>query len=174
MLISRPWTVAAKDVTGAAEEMDWVVRLVSEIRSIRSEMNVPAAAKIDLVLKDANSVSSARLATHGELIVKLARLGAISANDAEAPAGSVQSVMDEATLVLPIADVIDIGAERERLAKDIAKTDVEISKIDKKLSNPGFVAKAPEEVVEENRERLAEEQARREKLAAALDRLAAV
>ncbi len=174
MLINRPWSKAPKDTSGAAEEMNWVVRLITEVRSIRSEMNVPAAAKIDLRLKEANDLSRARLNTHEDLVLKLARLGSIGIDDGEAPAGSVQSVLDEATIILPIADVIDISAERDRLTKDIAKTEAEIGKIDKKLSNPGFVAKAPEEVVEENRERLAEEQARRNKLAAALDRLAAV
>lgn len=80
-------------------------------------------------------------------------------------------MLDEATLVLPIADVIDIAQERARLSKEIAKAEGEMAKIDKKLSNQGFLAKAPEEVVEENKDRLAEETERRDRLAAALSRL---
>ena len=108
-----------------------------------------------------------------DLILRLARLSDARAGT-EVPAGSVQGVLDEATLVLPIAGVIDVAQERARLAKEIAKAEGEVSKIDKKLSNEAFVAKAPEEVVEENRERRAEELERRDRLAAALKRLEAV
>ena len=153
--------------------MGWVIRLVSEVRSVRSEMNVPPSAQIPLTLAGASAATAARLDRHRDLILRLARLSD-ARTGAEIPAGAVQGVLDEATFVLPIADVIDVAQERARLAKEVAKAEGEIAKIDKKLSNEAFVAKAPEEVVEENRERRAEEAERRDRLAAALKRLEAV
>ena len=87
------------------------------------------------------------------------------------PEGAVQTVLGEATLALPLADVIDVDAERARLKKDIGKVEGEIKKISGKLGNQGFLDKAPEAVIEENKARLADEEARRDKLAAALERL---
>ncbi len=172
LLAARPWPSLGPDSIDAeaSAEMDWVVRLISEVRSIRAEMNVPPAAQIPLLLIGANGTSASRVEKHRDLITRLARLSSIDVGG-QAPAGAVQGVLDEATLVLPIADVIDIAKERARLAKEIAKAEGEMAKIDKKLSNQGFLAKAPESVVEENRERLAEEKERRDRLAAALSRL---
>ncbi|UUX50081.1 valine--tRNA ligase [Nisaea acidiphila] len=174
-LITTAWPqdLAAAADAGAVAEMDWVVRLISEIRSIRSEMNVPAGAKIALLLKDMSSETKARLEGHRDVILRLARLESAEAAE-EIPSGAVQGVIDEAVILLPIADVVDLSHERQRLEKDLGKLDGEIMKLDKKLSNESFVARAPAEVVEENRERLAEERARRDKLAAALERIAAL
>lgn len=175
LLITTAWPqdLAEAADESAVAEMDWVVRLISEIRSIRSEMNVPAGAKIALLLKDMSAETRARLERHRDVILRLARLESAEAAD-EIPAGAVQGVIDEAIILLPIADVVDLSQERQRLEKDLGKLDGEISKLDKKLSNESFVARAPAEVVEENRERLAEEKARRDKLAAALERIAAM
>ncbi len=172
LLIRRPWPELPATLTDPAveAEMGWLIRLISEVRSIRSEMNVPPAAQIPLILTGASDATKARIGRYRDLILRLARLSEVSTGTA-APAGAVQGVLDEATLLLPIADVIDVAQERARLSKDIAKTEGEIAKIDKKLSNEAFMAKAPEEVVEENRERRAEEQQKRDKLAAALARL---
>jgi len=103
----------------------------------------------------------------------LARLGDAAVGDA-VPSGSVQMVHDEATVALPIATVIDIGQEKQRLNKEIAKKNVEIDKSKKKLSNQGFLAKAPAEVVETQRERMAEEERAVGKLEEALERLASI
>jgi len=175
LLITEAWpqNLAEAADADAVAEMDWVVRLISEIRSIRAEMNVPAGAKIDLLLKDMSAETEARLARHREVILRLARLESAEATG-QIPAGAVQGVIDEAIIVLPIADVVDLSQERVRLEKDLGKLDSEIMKLDKKLSNESFVSRAPAEVVEENRERLAEEKARRDKLAAALERIAAL
>ena len=172
LLVSRPWPDLTGDLIDAkaSAEMDWVVRLISEVRSIRAEMNVPPSAQIPLMLLGASAETAARAEKYGDLLTRLARLSGIETGGT-APAGSVQGVLDEATLVLPIADVIDIAQERTRLSKEIAKAEGEMAKIDKKLSNQGFLAKAPEEVVEENKDRLAEETERRDRLAAALSRL---
>ncbi|NQW09024.1 MAG: valine--tRNA ligase [Alphaproteobacteria bacterium] len=175
LLLARPWPDLPADLADAdaAAEMGWVVRLISEVRSIRSEMNVPPGARIPLLLTGASAETEARLARHQGLITRLARLSELTTGGA-VPAGAVQGVLDEATLALPIADVIDIDQERARLNKEIGKVESEIAKIDKKLANENFVAKAPEAVIEENKDRRAEEQDRRDRLAAALSRLEAV
>ena len=87
------------------------------------------------------------------------------------PKGSAQAVLDEATVVLPLADVIDLGAERARLAKERDRTAGDARKIAQKLENADFVRRAPEDVVEENRERLATAQAEIARLEAALQRI---
>ncbi|GGL25345.1 valine--tRNA ligase [Caulobacter rhizosphaerae] len=157
----------------AEAEIGWLVETVGEIRSIRAEMNVPPGAKPPLSVIGAGPETKARLARHRDLLLSLARLD--SAREAEtAPAGSVPIVLGEATGALAIAEFIDLTAEKARLAKEIAGHVGEIEKTGKKLSNPDFLARAKEEVVEENRERLAEAEAAKAKLEAALARLEAV
>ena len=162
---------------GAEEEMDWVVRVVSTVRGVRSEMNVPAGAQVDLLVSGLDAGRQAWAKTHNDLIVRLARLAAFephAGGDRVAQAfshGAAQMVVDEATLVMPLAGVIEIDKERARLEKEITRVEGEIAKVDKKFSNPDFVAKAAPEVVEENRERRAEWSAAKEKLQEALQRL---
>lgn len=173
MLISQPWPVFVPSLIDeeARAELDWVIRLVSGIRTIRSEMNVPASARITALLKDAGERTARRLETHRDVIQRLARLSAIGTTREAAPHGAVQTVLDEATLILPLAGIVDLEQEKARLAKDIEKLGAEMAKIDRKLGNPNFVSRAPEEVVEEQRERRAEAEAARAKLAEALSRL---
>ena len=104
----------------ADEEIGWLVKLVSEVRSVRSEMNVPAGAKIPLVLVGANKATRARAEHHEDTIKRLARLDAISFAKAP-PKGSAQIVLGEATAALPLAGVIDMAAERARLVREIDK-----------------------------------------------------
>jgi valyl-tRNA synthetase len=156
----------------AAAEIDWVIRLIGDIRAVRAEMNVPAAARVPLLLKDTSDAARARLATYGEIVTFLARLESVGPTDAAVPAGSVQLVLDGATAILPLAGVIDLAQEQDRLRREIGKIDGEIAKAEKKLGNDAFIAKAPPEVVEEQKERLAEGQALRGKLTTALERLA--
>ena len=175
-LIVAPWPAAAsmpRDAA-AAEEMDWAVRLITQVRSIRAEMRVPPAAKVPLLLLNANAATRARLADHNDLIVRLARLSSAEAVDGALPKGAVQDVIDEATMALPIAAVIDVAAEKARLGKEIAKLDGDIVKFDRKLGNESFVAKAPAEVVEEEKRRRDEAAETRARLGQALERLAAV
>jgi valyl-tRNA synthetase len=173
MLIQAAWPAAASDLAApdAEAEMDWLVGLIGAIRSVRAEMNVPPAARLTALIKDAGEATRARLGTHEALLKTLARLEAISTVD-DAPAeGAAQLVAEEATVILPLADVIDLDAERKRLSRDIEKQSGEIDKLSRKLSNEGFLAKAPAEVVAENRERLADLEATRDRLSAALARL---
>jgi len=156
----------------ADEEIGWIVKLVSEVRSVRSEMNVPAGAKIPLVLVGANKATRARAETHEDTIERLARIDSISFAKAPPP-GSAQIVLGEATAALPLAGVIDMDAERARLVREIDKVRTEIQKVDAKLANASFVAKAPPDVVEENRERRTAFEATLTKLQAALKRIEA-
>ena len=172
-LISTPWPHHDRTLIddGALAEMDWVVRLISAVRAVRSEMNVPAASQPVLLIRDAGPVATARLASHRELILRLARLASVDLHTGPALQGAVQTVLDEATLILPLAGIIDLDQERARLAREIEKLAGEIAKIDQKLGNPAFVAKAPEEVVEENQERRAAAAAAVERLRQALGML---
>jgi valyl-tRNA synthetase len=175
MLIVEKWPELPEAwIDAEAEaEIGWLVDTVGEIRSIRAEMNVPPSAKPPLSVIGASAETKARLARHRDLLLTLARLDSAREADA-APAGSVPIVMGEATGALAIAEFIDLTAEKARLAKEIAGHVGEIEKTGKKLNNPDFLARAKEEVVEENRERLAEAEAAKAKLEAALARLEAV
>ncbi len=175
MLISATWPELPADwIDAEAEaEIGWLVETVGEIRSIRAEMNVPPSAKPGLTIVGAGPETKARLARHRDLLLTLARLDSVREADA-APAGSAPVVMGEATGALGVAEFIDIAAEKARLTKDIAGHAGEIEKVNKKLSNPDFLARAKEVVVEENRERLAEAEAAKAKLEAALARLESV
>ena len=174
LLIKAAWPDYADGLVDpeATAELDWVVRLISSVRTVRAEMNVPGGAKIPALLRDANDKTEKRLARHRDLIMRLARLDSVAISD-EVPAGSIQAVIDEATLLLPLADIIDIDQERARLNKEIAKLEGEIKGYEKKLGNQGFIAKAPPEVVEENRERRDSAAETHERLRDALARLSA-
>jgi valyl-tRNA synthetase len=173
LLLVADWPVLAPP-PGAADaiaEMQWVIDLIKGVRSVRSEMNVPAGAKIPLVLTGASAQSAARLARHVDVIATLARLSAAEAAPA-IPSGSAQFVLGEAVVALPLGDVIDFARERVRLEKDLKKAQDEIARFDAKLGNEQFVAKAPEDVLEEQRAKRAEAAALAERLAAAIGRLA--
>ncbi len=156
----------------ADAEIGWVIRFVTEVRSVRAEMNVPAGAKVPLVISGAGAATKARVAAHDGTLKRLARIETIDFVDAP-PAGSVQIVLDEATLALPLAGVIDIGAESDRLKREIDKVGSEIAQLTAKLANEKFVSRAPEHVVEEQRERKSEAEAVAAKLEQALKRLEA-
>ena len=173
-LIKAPWPTYDSGLIdeAAAAEMGWVVGLVAQVRAVRAEMNVPPAARIAMILNGASAVSLARLDAHRGLIESLARLGSIAV-EGGVPTGSAQLVLGEATLVLPLGEVIDIDAERKRLEAEIAKLEGEIGRFDKKLADERFLAKAPEDVVETQRERRAEATDARARLDQALKRFAA-
>jgi valyl-tRNA synthetase len=155
---------------GALAEMKWVIDLIANIRSVRTEMNVPPATRIGLILKDANEETDRRLKEHYHLVTRLARLDSATLGT-EIPKGSAQFVIGEAVAALPLGDVIDIDKERARLAKEVKKAEDEIARIDGKLSNAAFVAKAPAEVIDEQKEKRAEYAAVASRLAEAVSRL---
>jgi valyl-tRNA synthetase len=176
MLVRARWPEHGAELAdpAAAAEMDWVVRLVSTVRAVRAEMNVPPGAQIPLLLEGAAPERAARLERHRELVLRLARLSGVETLAGAPPQGAVQVVLDEATLVLPIGEVVDLGKEKARLAKEVQRLDGEIDKIAKKLGNEQFLAKAKPEIVEEQKEREAEARDARAKLEEALARLAAI
>jgi len=155
LLCHAAWPAPDFEDDEAASDINWLIDLVSGIRSVRSEMNVPAAAIAPLVVIGANTLTRERLARHDGAIKRLARIGDISLADA-APKGSAQLVLGEATVCLPLGSLIDIEAEAARLQKELAKVTEEIARLHKKLGNEKFVANAPEEVVAAEREKLAE------------------
>ncbi len=173
-LIGTAWPVA-EDVPGAVParaELDWVVRLISEVRTVRAEMNVPPSQLGPVLLKDATAETMARGGRWIEAIGRMARASTFAALDGDVPQGSAQAVIDEATIVLPLAGLIDLAQERARLAKERGKIVAESEKTAKKLGNADFIARAPAEIVEEIRERLASSDAEVARLDAALSRIA--
>ena len=176
MLIVADWPAADPEGLDpkAEAEMDWMIQVISEIRGVRSEMNVPPGAKIPVLVQGASEISKDRLDRHRELLLRLARLESIDALDGAVPAGSVQAVIGDATFVLPLAGVIDIAAELARLEKELTKHQKDVAGIDAKLANEKFVANAPAHIVEEQRERRADAAATIDKLNAAVKRLSAM
>ncbi|MGO4836204.1 class I tRNA ligase family protein, partial [Rhizobiaceae sp. 2RAB30] len=170
LLCHAAWPAPQFEDAEAAAEINWLVDLVSGIRSVRSEMNVPPAAIAPLVVVGANQTTSRRLERHETAIQRLSRVGAID-HAAEAPKGSAQIVVGEATACLPLGSLIDLKAEAARLKKELSKAADEIGRVEKKLANPQFVAKAAEEVVAAEREKLTELQEAEQRLKVALTRV---
>jgi valyl-tRNA synthetase len=158
------------DDAAAEAEIGWVVDLVTAIRSVRVEMNIPPATMLPLVLANASPQTRVRARHWSEFVQRLARVTDISLADAVPQAG-VQLVVRGEVAALPLQGVIDLAAERSRLAKEMAKCDADIARVDQKLGNADFLKRAPEEVVEGEREKRAEAQARKTKIAEALERL---
>jgi valyl-tRNA synthetase len=169
-LIRAAWPEASlvPASTAAREELDWVVRLVSAVRSVRTAMNVPPSATVPILLRDAKPETLARAQRWIEPIRRLARGSEVSALAGDMPKGAAQAVVDEATAILPLAGTIDLDAEHARLTRERDKAVAEAAKLAKKLQNADFVSRAPDEVVAENRERLAAFQADVARLEAAL------
>jgi valyl-tRNA synthetase len=174
MLISAAWPALPPDLHDpeAATEMDWLVGAITAIRASRTEVNVPAAARLPLLVKDADPVVAARLERHREHFLRLARVESIEAADS-VPAGGVAAVVDGTTLILRVGDVIDLTKEKARLAKEIGRLDADLAKFGQKLSNPAFLAKAKPEVIEEQREREAGARRDRSRLQSVYERIAA-
>ncbi|MCJ8143192.1 valine--tRNA ligase [Ancylobacter sp. A5.8] len=171
LLALSSWPVLeGLEAPNAEAEMGWLVDLVTEIRSVRAEMNVPAGAQIPLVLVGVSEITRERVGVWNDALARLARLSSI-AFEHEAPTGAVQIVVRGETAALPLAGIIDMDAEAGRLAKELAKASDEIAKIDVKLNNPDFLSRAKEEVIEEQRERREAADARATKIREALARL---
>lgn len=165
----RPAVVAGAEAARA--ELDWVIRLITEVRGVRAEMNVPPSVTVPLLISGASAATLSRADRWLDVIRRLARATEIRPLEGEAPRGVAQIVVDEATILLPLADVIDIAAERGRLAKERARLEGDADKVAAKLANQDFVSRAKPEVVEENRERLATAKAEIARLDAALARI---
>jgi valyl-tRNA synthetase len=152
-------------------EIGWLIDLVTELRSARAEMGVPPSAALPLVLVGPSADVRARAERAASTLARIARVSGVSFA-AEAPKGAIQILVRGGVAAVPLEGVVDIAAEKDRLAKERAKTEGEIKRIDGKLANESFVARAPEEVVEGEREKRADYEARLAKIEAALRQLA--
>jgi valyl-tRNA synthetase len=156
------------DNAEAEAEIGWVIDLVNAIRSVRAEMNITAATPLALI--GATDEARARARRWTDFLKRLARVSDIEFTDVP-PQGSVQLVVRGEVAALPLKGIIDVAAEQARLEKEIAKVDADIKRVDAKLGNPEFVRKAPEEIIEGEKERREEAESRRTKLLDALERL---
>jgi valyl-tRNA synthetase len=175
MLSAWPTQTGIED-DGAAAEIDWLVRVISAIRALRSEMNVPPSAPVSMLVHGLANAKHGWVDAHADVLARIGKVEKISLlkidDSLEIFAkGAAQLVVDEATILIPLEGLIDIDKEKARLIKEITRLDIDIAKVQKKLGNEEFVAKARPEVVEENQERLAEWQESIERLGAALTRL---
>ena len=170
LLAVRAWPALDDSLRhqAARDEIDWLIRLIGEVRSVRAEMNVPAAAVVPLAF----AAEDARLARHRGAVETLARVKV--SRGAGAPAGALEIVVDGASLFLGLAGFVDVGEEQARLKRELSKLQGEIVKLDRKLADPTFLARAPDAVVNKQRERRAEADASLRKFRIAADRLAAL
>jgi valyl-tRNA synthetase len=173
-LINTAWPEAAgvSDAQAAADEVAWAIKLISEIRTVRSEMNIPPSQKSAILLQDASAQTKARARAWEEAIFRMARAESIAPLDGNVPRGSAQIVLGEATIILPLAGLIDLDAERKRLATLRTKAEAELAKVTAKLANDDFVKRAPEAILAENYERRENFTAEITRLDAALRRIA--
>jgi valyl-tRNA synthetase len=171
LLALSPWSPGEAFSDAAAEaEIGWVVDLVTAIRSVRAEMNIAPATLTPLALAGASADTKAREPRWGEVIKRLARLSDIGFVD-RAPEGAVQLLVRGEVAALPLKGIIDLAAEKVRLDREIAKADADIKRLDAKLDNEKFVANAPEDIVEEEKEKREAALARKAKIREALERL---
>ena len=157
----------------ASAEIEWLIEMITEIRSLRNDLGVPAGAKVPMTLLNPSSVDTQRLERNDEVLRRMARLDE-TATATSQPAGSVSTLVGSSVAALHIADLIDKVEAQKRLDKEIATLDKDIMATEKKLGNADFVARAPEEIVEENRDRLKDWSLRREKLKSARAALAGI
>lgn len=158
----------------ASQEIDWVIQLISDIRTARAEMNVPAGAKLEMLVQGALPNTQQALEAQGAVIKRLARLENINMHEAQAPKGALQVVVGEATYFLPLAGIIDIAAEKARLQKNLDKLAKEIGGISGRLNNEAFMAKAPDNVVADNRKNLTQAEQKADKIRDGISRLNAI
>ncbi|MDD2795298.1 valine--tRNA ligase [Acidocella sp.] len=173
-LINAPWPepVGVHEPEAARAQVQWVVDLISQVRTVRSEMNVPPSVKSPVLLHDAAPETLARGDEWFEAISRMARASAFGPLAGGVPHGAAQAVLGEATIVLPLAGIIDLAAERARLTATRAKASAELQKVEQKLANADFVSRAPETILEEHRERQESFAAEVARLDAALQRIA--
>ncbi len=172
-LIKEAWPQGGFDAEQVAltSEVDWLIELISEIRSVRSEMNVPPSVKSPVLLQDASPETLARAERNFEAISRMARASEIGPLVGAVPKNVAQTVLGEATILLPLEGLIDLDAEAKRLTVTLAKAQSELEKVRAKLGNVDFTSRAPETVLEEHREREQAFATEVSRLSAALQRI---
>ena len=172
-LIKAAWPKDEKINQADKNEIDWAVDFISAIRSLRSAMNLPAGAKLSAYIKDLNNESSSVIENQNKLICTLARLEILAPlGNKEISQDMVQTVCRDATILIPLKGVVDFGAERERLQKELDTLNKNLEGYARKLGNESFVAKAPAKVVEEEKRRQSEALENKAKVEEALARIA--
>jgi valyl-tRNA synthetase len=158
-----------------SQDIEWLIRVITEVRSIRAEMNVPAASHLSLSFYDAGPDIHRRVREYEDLLLKLARLKDIKvfteSLTSDESQNAAQAIIEDTTLLIPLEEAIDLKAEKERLTKEIKKTKDEMSAIEKKLSNQEFISRAPQDIVETQQERLDSARLTLQKLEQALGRM---
>jgi valyl-tRNA synthetase len=170
MLALAAWPTQQPHFAAAHEEIGWLIELVTAVRSVRTEMNIPAGKFLEIAFVNPSDATLKRAELWDPTFNRLARISGSTTSKVVRP-GSIQIIVGGETIAIPLEGVIDLDAERARLAKEMAKADADIARVDAKLNNPNFVARAPEEVVEEEKEKREEALARKAKIAEALQRL---
>jgi valyl-tRNA synthetase len=171
LLIHAAWPApAATPDKAASAEVDWLIRLTGEVRAAKNELGIAPGAKLDAYVQDASAGTLTRIAANGPVLDRLARLQSVKADSAPA-GGAIQLVVDEATFIIPLEGIIDIAAEKARIAKAIEAVSKDAKSLEGRLSNPAFVEKAKPEAVEKARADHAEKAAEVDRLTAALARL---
>ena len=171
-LIHAAWPKDETIDRSAMNDLDWTIDLISAIRSLRSEMNLPASAKPVVYLKDAGSQSAEYVSRFNKIICPLARLEKLEVYTGEVTSDMAQSVFRECTLLMPLKGVIDFAAEKERLSKELESLNKNLEGYARKLGNPNFVERAPAAVVAEEKRRQNEALENKAKVEAALQRIA--
>jgi valyl-tRNA synthetase len=170
LLALAAWPGEQPHFADAHEEVAWLIDLVTAIRSVRTEVNIPAATLVQIEFVNPSAATKKRAELWDPTLNRLARVSGNIFVD-KVSAGSAQIIVGSEIVALPLQGVIDLAAERARLAKEMQKADADIARVDAKLGNANFVARAPEEVVEEEKEKREEAVARKGKIAEALERL---
>ncbi|MEM8650602.1 MAG: valine--tRNA ligase [Pseudomonadota bacterium] len=171
LLCHEQWPETTFKDTTAADEINWLIEVISQIRSVRAEMNIKPSSHLNLEIVDAGDQTKNRVETLKSALSTLARLEQISLKDVT-PSSSAQIVIGEATYCLPLEGVIDFAEERSRLEKEISKLQGEIKRLEGKLGNEKFVANAPEKIVQEEREKLSDYNQQIERVRTAFERIA--
>jgi valyl-tRNA synthetase len=171
LLIHAKWPEPAASIDANAKaEVDWLIRLTSEIRTAKNELGIAPGAKLNAYVRDASPETLARISGQAAVLERVARLPSVK-TEAAPDGGALQLIVDEATFVIPLEGIIDLDAERARITKAIDAIAKEAKSLEGRLSNPAFVEKAKPEAVEKARADMAEKSAEVERLQAALARL---
>ena len=175
MLVHQEWPSYGHELVdeAAAAEISWAIALIDAIRSARAQMNVPAGAKVPLVQVQNDAAGSAALAANMAQIQQMARITEVTIA-VEMPKGAITVSAPHATFGLPLADIIDVAAEKARLEKNMGKLAKELGGLRGRLGNPKFAASAPPEVLAETQANLAAREEEEQKLSEALARLAEI
>jgi len=176
MLVHADWpgyTATELADPAADREMGWVIGLIEEVRSARAQMHVPAGLYVPMLATELDAAGREAWARNEALIRRLARIESLAEVE-NFPKGTITVAVEGGSLGLPMADIIDVGAEKARLEKVLGKLGKELGGLRGRLNNPKFVESAPEEVVEETREALAAKEDEASRIEAALERLAEI